>query len=249
MLMGLLGSIAGSVIGGLFDRSEQKRSLKASQGQFNQQMDHSIRRRVEDAKRAGIHPLYAIGASAGASPTIMAGQSSSGSAIGDAVRNIGSAYDNYQLNKKAEAEAARQGSIQERQMHLEALRTQAQINRDNAAARLDNAQALRALSRNAMATQAFNHLRPTPSFQEETARKTVEANTNPTYLSAYGEKIPMLSGWSPYQAIEDEFGEPVAWPYGVLKFLNETGHQLGNFFADRHLKYGGTPEGDYRLAP
>lgn len=60
-------------MGMAFDMTEKKRDRKLSQRQFDQQMDHSVRRRVLDAQRAGIHPLFALGASVGASPTISYG--------------------------------------------------------------------------------------------------------------------------------------------------------------------------------
>ncbi len=54
--------------------------------QFDEQMDQTIQRRVVDAKAAGIHPLFALGASAGASPTVHAG--GGGASALDAVRGV-----------------------------------------------------------------------------------------------------------------------------------------------------------------
>lgn len=88
------GSILGSILG------SKKSDLPAqrAQAQFDQQMDHSVRRRVEDAKRAGVHPLFALGASAGASPTAtISGQSDGGSFLGEgiasAAKTVGKAMD------------------------------------------------------------------------------------------------------------------------------------------------------------
>ena len=47
----------------------------------NRQFTHGIRTRVRDARRAGIHPLYALG-SAGSSPSFVAGQHPTGSGLG-----------------------------------------------------------------------------------------------------------------------------------------------------------------------
>ncbi|AXL15457.1 DNA pilot protein [Microviridae sp.] len=69
------------LLGGLFGkRSDDKQrqlysaQLRQAQGQFDSQMDESIQRRVKDAIAAGVHPLFALGGSAGASPTVAAGQ-------------------------------------------------------------------------------------------------------------------------------------------------------------------------------
>ncbi len=48
-------------------------AAKNAKRQFDSQMDYSIQRRVADARAAGIHPLFALGASVGASPTLSAG--------------------------------------------------------------------------------------------------------------------------------------------------------------------------------
>lgn len=109
-----IGSVAGAV--GSF--SNAKKSGKEARRQFNQQMNESIQRRVADARAAGVHPLFALGASVGASPTITAGQYGSGSAVGDALQGVGGAIKGYSAAKglqrmqaaqirSAEASAAR----------------------------------------------------------------------------------------------------------------------------------------------
>lgn len=80
--MSFLGSLASAVVGGLFGRSSSKSQAEA-QRQANEQnlainrennalqrefATHGIQWKVEDAKAAGLHPLYALGG-AGASFT------------------------------------------------------------------------------------------------------------------------------------------------------------------------------------
>ena len=77
---GLL-SLGGSLFGASKASSSHKQSLAQAQQQFDSQMDQSVQRRVTDAKKAGIHPLFALGASVGASPTLSAGGADPGGGI------------------------------------------------------------------------------------------------------------------------------------------------------------------------
>lgn len=86
----LLGGIMGQS-GASKDRAMFRRQLRQSQAQFDAQMDQSVQRRVKDAVAAGIHPLFALGGSVGASPTVsVSGQAPrTGNHMGEAVANIG----------------------------------------------------------------------------------------------------------------------------------------------------------------
>ena len=91
--------------GGIADYKQAEKARKQAQHQFDQQMDHSVRRRVEDAQRAGIHPLFALGGSVGSSPTLSAGGGSpSGSAVGDSLQRL-LALNAEASAKRDEAEA------------------------------------------------------------------------------------------------------------------------------------------------
>jgi len=104
-------------MGGLMGRSEAKKNrqmqqqqMAQAQKQFDAQMDQSVQRRVADAKAAGVHPLFALGASSGASPTISAqGGSSSSNPMGSALARMASTLGVIEQNKasarKDEAEA------------------------------------------------------------------------------------------------------------------------------------------------
>lgn len=83
MLGSLLG-VAGSLIGGLFGKSEADQQMK-EQRKYAQ---NAIRWRAADARAAGIHPLAALGAS---SPNYTPVNSGLGSAIGDGLANLGNA--------------------------------------------------------------------------------------------------------------------------------------------------------------
>lgn len=92
---GLLLDFAGGLLGASQaskNRRLRRQEMAMAQGQFDAQMDESVQRRVKDAQAAGIHPLFAMGASVGASPTLQAGatQAPTGSAMGDALTAMAS---------------------------------------------------------------------------------------------------------------------------------------------------------------
>lgn len=85
-------SAGGSLLGGLFGSSSSKKAQKKAaaqaQAQFDAQMDETIQRRVKDATKAGLHPLFALGASPGASPTAhISGQSDAGTHLAEGIAN------------------------------------------------------------------------------------------------------------------------------------------------------------------
>lgn len=71
-LLALGASMLGAAASARSQAKSHRRQMELSQAQFDAQMDESVQRRVKDAQAAGVHPLFALGASAGASPTISA---------------------------------------------------------------------------------------------------------------------------------------------------------------------------------
>lgn len=126
---GALASGVGALAGAAGSYSGGKKSRKLAEKQFNAQMDESIQRRVKDAQAAGVHPLFALGASVGASPTMHAGSSSTGGALGEGIAEAGRTAMRYAQNKS-----------------VAALQT-AQIGAAQASATRDEAEAQLALSR------------------------------------------------------------------------------------------------------
>lgn len=95
-------SLGLSFAGGLMGRSSERKQQAQAASQFRQQMDESVQRRVADAKKAGIHPLYALGASVGASPTISTSQPGNG--MQNALSQAAEVLNRLETNK---AQAAR----------------------------------------------------------------------------------------------------------------------------------------------
>lgn len=105
MPIGELLQFGGQLLGAAQAQRERRRDRELAKDQFREQMDHSVRRRVEDAKRAGIHPLFALGASVGGSPTTTVG-GPSGSSLGDAVAGLGRNLGRRRMEKSALAQSA-----------------------------------------------------------------------------------------------------------------------------------------------
>lgn len=111
-LISAAGSLASGIMGSRSARKQNKISQEWANYWNEQQMHNTIGARVADAKRSGIHPLYALGASPGFSANVVAGQHSSGSGIGDALQAIGSGVAAYgsakEKRRAAELERIRQ---------------------------------------------------------------------------------------------------------------------------------------------
>lgn len=89
---GILGA-AGSVIGSIFGKSEADQNVKM-QKQFAQQ---GIQWKVADAKKAGIHPLYALGAQTHSFAPVQTGISEN---LASAGQSLGRAVDAYRSNSE-----------------------------------------------------------------------------------------------------------------------------------------------------
>lgn len=100
----MLGSLIGagaSIIGGLLGNKAQKEANKQAEAQSLRQealqkefAQSGIQWKVQDAEKAGVHPLYALGAQTTSyQPMSVGGGASDFSWLGDAGQNIGRAID------------------------------------------------------------------------------------------------------------------------------------------------------------
>lgn len=90
------GSILGGVTSNLINQNQQENEATRNQSNFDIQQDNFLRNaqiRSEDAKKAGLHPLYALGGNAaqpsGSIPIVM--QDSVGGSLNQAGQNLSSA--------------------------------------------------------------------------------------------------------------------------------------------------------------
>lgn len=94
-MLGSLISAGASLLGGLFGSKSQS---KANEANIRLQKDlarKGIQWRVEDANKAGIHPLYAIGAPTATPGPLAVGDTSLGQGIANAGQDIGRAVTAY----------------------------------------------------------------------------------------------------------------------------------------------------------
>ena len=144
--IGAVGSIAGGLIGANNAQSVAGMNYEA-QKEFAQ---NGIRWKVEDAKRAGIHPLYALGASTqGYSPS---GGYTGDFGISDAAAQFGQGYERAQQAKMTKEERDKQ-DVRDAIQDMAALEDLNQKRRMNdAQIRLANSEIFRnfALSTNAL---------------------------------------------------------------------------------------------------
>ncbi|UPW41890.1 DNA pilot protein [Dipodfec virus RodF1_85] len=95
-----LGSIAGaaisggaSLVGGMMNATMSKTIAREQMRQQKEFAQNGIQWRVEDAKKAGLHPLYAIGAQGASYTPVSQDSSSLGNAVADAGQYLGRAID------------------------------------------------------------------------------------------------------------------------------------------------------------
>lgn len=118
---------AGGLLGMESDRAQAGADRAESQRQFNAQMDfqkNQTQYRVQDALKAGINPLAALGVSSNVSPTISAGGSQPGHHLSKSMSAIGNMFrSKFRLDKESaeldnEAKRLRNDVIREELNHL-----------------------------------------------------------------------------------------------------------------------------------
>lgn len=122
MFGSILGSIAGAAVSGLLSNKGQKDAGAANAALQREFAQNGIRWKVEDAKAAGIHPLYAMGApTVSASPSYMAGSVPDLSGVG---QDIGRAIDAKRTGSERVTARLEALSVERAQLENDLLRSQ-----------------------------------------------------------------------------------------------------------------------------
>jgi hypothetical protein len=128
-MLGSIISAGGSLAGGLLSGKQSNKQANKAWRRQQEVAKNRLQWTVADAKKAGLHPLFALGAGGGSSAGgFIQGQSPMGSAIADAAAHIGS-------------------GLAGRKTGGEKLLAQAQIESINSQTRRNDAEAALALSR------------------------------------------------------------------------------------------------------
>jgi hypothetical protein len=192
--------------------------LKYSETEAFRNRTKSIQQKVADAKKAGLHPLYALGASASHSPGFIAGQSPTGSSLSPGINQADHSIGN------AVAEIGKIPLQAEAQKRSEELHN-AQVQSLNASANRDEAAAIESLSRAKRTEQEANITQDTNVNQQK--------ELPPLYIQAQdpitGEVI-----WLPNNELGIEMPETIGAGYwGKSKIYDARGKK-------RNVKRGPT---------
>lgn len=181
----------------LGDYMQKESNEKIARNQENLQREfaqHGIRWKVEDAKAAGLHPLYAIGASTPSYTPITVGETTNAfHRMGQGIRNA----------------AAATMSPEERQVHeLTLAETQSRIKQNDAIANYYNSEAARS------AQQAVSQ-KPIPTSVDKTS---IKPNSRTIHAPAGTLRT---SETTPSEVVESEYGDLAQEIYGASRMVND----------------------------
>lgn len=226
-----LGSLAGGSKGMSSDKAfAQNYGLMKSQMRYQQAMDKTlIRRRVRDAKKAGLHPLYALGASPGnysTSPGNVQPTEGTGgdvfSAMGQGITSAVNAYQQRRQFKQQSEYNEKNNQLLDAKIEETRARTEAQ--------KMNNVNSLFDFVNNSAMASQFNRLGM--SIDGTQARATPRLETalggitpNPKHAKA--------------QDMSDYYGDVVGESTGIVNFLDRLwteNPELSPLFPARTLK-------------
>ncbi len=188
--------------------------MQVLQGQQARE-DNLLQRRVADAKAAGLHPLFGLGAApaGGGSSGFIPGQSTSGSALGEGIAQAGRAVSRGMERKAQEPLVA------------------AQIRAADADAARDLASAAEINSRRKRAeSEALTHRLPADGINPMTPLPPATTMTDSNVLHGpFGGVYRMPEGVTPQEEWETRIGEGADWTVGPgigLRIVQERHNRL-----------------------
>lgn len=209
-------SAGASLLGGFLGREsqeEQRAKNEALQREFAQ---NSVQWRVADAKKAGIHPLYAMGAPT-MSPAVGVQADPLAASLSSMGQDVGRAMT--ALNSPAEKFSVTQSALQELQLHNMTLRNEY------------------------LAAQIAKLKQPgtppgVPIGTAETVAVDPKMDPNKRVV-VDGEEVRGDPEWSPTNVMSDQYGDEnpaVSWIYGPLKMWKD--YQYNNLVRSRMIPPG-----------
>lgn len=221
-MLGNLISAGASLIGGLFGKSSADKAaaqnLAIAQQNMKMQKEFAqegIRWKVEDAKKAGIHPVYALGApTTSFSPVSFnaTADNSVGNAIASMGQDIGRAVNSTRTgSERVDAFTTATRTLTLQKMSLENDLLASQIKR------------LQVQSNPTMPTAIVadkNQPFPVPEASKSEERPP---------LMFMGSRWMTNPNTSPMKAWEDQYGDdgPASWTLPILLGINDIGYNIG----------------------
>lgn len=225
----MLGSLIGAganIIGGLLNRKSQQEANAinqanadrnaAMQAEFAQQ---GIRWKVADAKAAGIHPLYALGAQTTSFSPVSVG------AVGDT--SLGNSLANAGQDVSRAINATR--TLPERQAAIALTQAQLEgINLDNEIKRTTVASNIQRMVQNANPPAPTIAPDANVPFNVPENKKSEERPP----LMLFGSRVMTPPGTSPMKAWEDQIGDdgPLSWLMQLLVGAHTLQHNIAQRF-------------------
>lgn len=229
MLGQLLGGLASGVMS-LFGQSEANRQRTEGQNKEielqKEFAQNGLRWKIEDAERAGVHPLAALGASGASYSPVGLGQN-------DTAAGFAAAGDSFHRAIDATATAGERATAYDKQvqglqltrMGLENELLMSQIAQINQAGR-----------------------GPPFPVSSDTSSFPGEGNAPISIPTPFGMPALRVANPKLAQQAQDHFGEPLEWVYGGTNFLDSIARQVfeeGYKAADSTKERGLTPRGRY----
>lgn len=220
---------AAQVAGGLLQNAANKKARAQEYEQQKEFAQSGIQWRVADAEKAGIHPLYAIGAQTTSyAPQSVGGQDYS--FLGDAGQNIGRAIDATRSNPaKAEALALTASQIQLEGLKLDNDLKRAQLASAHALANQSSAPGLPSLL-------TTHDIMGMPGQGDAAQIDRITAPQITPSLREGGVRVPTDPNWSDSQAYEDRYGEMSDFIYGPAIWAADKYYQYGDGGYRRHAR-------------
>lgn len=221
---------AGGILGGLFgggksgyQKQQEYWNIKNAElshniaSQLHAERHAQITHRVADAKYAGIHPLYALGASANYSPsTLIPGQAATGSHKRDVLAGITDAAASAIRGQAKDPNDDLRTQLLKAQIRREEVETQAVASATARAERESNAKTAASVAQ----TFGWDENEAPMKF---TGRKPQERSTKGSYLPdpVMGGRLYLKPGSVPAEAYENEYGEGGGLLFGIGRLVED----------------------------
>lgn len=215
------GSLVGGIIGGIHNRSDELSGREEQRRNREEQLaqnEHGVSRRVADAQRAGIHPLFALNANLPTySPSIPVQSDTS------FARDIGSGIDGLRSQESDRAL---------RDAQLKVLESEA--NRNNAVAQQAAMSSIGRASQNANTSQDGGTLISGSGIENRPAQITPVPKDG-KFRSAWGLEMSLDPKYAMNhsQIAQDRWGEPGEWIEGAPLYVRELAAEIAARYRKR----------------